>query len=92
MITEAFEAELKKGAALSQIFACGPDLMLKKISEIGAAMNIPTELSLESVMGCGFGACWGCVKKITKDQVTGWHKICEEGPVIKSENIIWEPE
>jgi dihydroorotate dehydrogenase electron transfer subunit len=92
MITDAFEAEIKKGVTVNQIYACGPDLMLKKISEIGAAMNIPTELSLESVMGCGFGACWGCVKKIKKGQETGWHKICQEGPVLKAENIVWELE
>ncbi|MGD9344858.1 MAG: dihydroorotate dehydrogenase electron transfer subunit [Candidatus Aminicenantes bacterium] len=92
MITDVFEEELKNGVSLTQIYACGPDPMLKKVSEIGAALNIPAELSLESVMGCGFGACWGCVKKIRKDQETGWHKICEEGPVIRSENIIWERE
>ena len=89
-ITEAFEDEINNGFAVSQIYACGPELMLKKIAEIAAAFNIPAELSLESVMGCGFGACWGCVKKIKKDHKAGWHKICEEGPVLKAENIIWE--
>ena len=92
LITDVFEAELRKGMSVSQIYACGPDPMLKKIAEIGATMDIPTELSLESVMGCGFGACWGCVKKIRKDREIGWHKICEEGPVFASENIIWELE
>jgi dihydroorotate dehydrogenase electron transfer subunit len=64
--------------------------MLKKIATIAARKNIPAELSLESVMGCGFGACWGCVKKIKKDRKISWHKICEEGPVLKAEDIIWE--
>jgi dihydroorotate dehydrogenase electron transfer subunit len=90
LITEVFEAELKGGFRVSRIYACGPELMLKKIAEIAAGSNIPAELSLESVMGCGFGACWGCVKKIERNQKTGWHKICEEGPVLKAEDIIWE--
>jgi dihydroorotate dehydrogenase electron transfer subunit len=89
-ITEVFEAELNTGFTVSRIYACGPELMLKKIAEMAAALNIPAELSLESVMGCGFGACWGCVKRIRKGQEPGWHKICEEGPVLKAEDIIWE--
>ena len=90
LITEVFEAELKNGFTASRIFACGPELMLKKIAAIAADSNIPAQVSLESMMGCGFGACWGCVKKIKKDQETGWHKICEDGPVFMAENIIWE--
>jgi dihydroorotate dehydrogenase electron transfer subunit len=92
LITEVFESELNNGFTVSRIYACGPELMLKKIAEIAADLNIPAELSLESVMGCGFGVCWGCVKKIKKDQEAGWHKICEEGPVLLAEDIIWELE
>jgi dihydroorotate dehydrogenase electron transfer subunit len=90
LITDIFEAELNNGFAANRIYACGPELMLKKIGEIAAAANIPAELSLESMMGCGFGVCWGCVKKIKKNQTIGWHKICEEGPVLLAEDIIWE--
>lgn len=90
LITEVLEAEINNGFSTSQIYACGPEPMLKKIAEIAATRNIPAEFSLESVMGCGFGACWGCVKKIKKDNATGWHKICEEGPVLRTEDIVWE--
>jgi dihydroorotate dehydrogenase electron transfer subunit len=90
LVTEVFEAELNSGFAVSRIYACGPELMLQKIAAIAAASNIPAELSLESMMGCGFGACWGCVKKIKKDRTFGWNKICEEGPVLNAEDIIWE--
>jgi dihydroorotate dehydrogenase electron transfer subunit len=90
LITEVFEAELNNGFAANRIFACGPELMLKKIGTIAADLNIPAQVSLESMMGCGFGACWGCVKKIKKNQETGWHKICEDGPVFMAQNIVWE--
>lgn len=90
LITEIFVAALDSGFSASRIYACGPEPMLKKIAEIAITRNIPAELSLESVMGCGFGACWGCVKKIKKDKETGWHKICEEGPVLKAKDIVWE--
>jgi len=90
LITELFEAELNSGFAVNRIYACGPELMLQKIAGIAAALNIPAELSLESMMGCGFGACWGCVRKTKKNQKIGWNKICEEGPVLLAEDIIWE--
>lgn len=90
LVTEIFDAELKRGFSVSWVYACGPDAMLKIIAEIAIKKNIPAELSLESVMGCGFGACWGCVKKIKKEKDVGWHKICEEGPVFRAEDIVWE--
>ncbi|MFC2164946.1 dihydroorotate dehydrogenase electron transfer subunit [Acidobacteriota bacterium] len=89
LITEVFESELN---ALNPvvIYACGPDAMLKGIAQIASKRNIPAELSLESHMGCGFGACWGCVKKIKKEDETSWTKICEEGPVLAADKIVWE--
>jgi dihydroorotate dehydrogenase electron transfer subunit len=89
-ITEIFEADLDKDLSVSRIYACGPELMLRKIAELAAAQAIPAEISLESMMGCGFGACWGCVKKIRENEGIGWHKICEEGPVLKAEDVFWE--
>ena len=50
------------------IYACGPYAMLQRIAQTAEESKIPAELSLESLMGCGFGACWGCVKKIKKDK------------------------
>jgi len=89
LITELFEKELEKNIP-SFIYACGPQDMLKKISEISITHHIPAELSLESIMGCGFGACWGCVKKIKRGKQTGWYKICEEGPVFPAKDIVWD--
>lgn len=89
LITEVFESELEILRPVV-IYACGPEAMLKRIAETAKERKIPAELSLESLMGCGFGACWGCVKKIDKDGETGWTKICEEGPVLAAEKIVWE--
>jgi len=90
-ITEYLKAELDKFTP-SRIFSCGPEEMMKKIARIAAEKDIPAEFSLESVMGCGFGVCWGCVKRIKKNGEEGWVKICEEGPVFSSEEIIWTEE
>ncbi len=71
------------------IFACGPDLMMKVIAERALAMGIPAEFSLESTMGCGIGACWGCVHRIRGAGGESWTKICEEGPVFPGDRIVW---
>jgi len=88
LVTDLFQKELKSSIP-SFIYACGPEGMLEKISEISKVHQIPAELSLESIMGCGFGACWGCVKETKKGEKTGWSKVCEKGPVFAAEDIIW---
>jgi dihydroorotate dehydrogenase electron transfer subunit len=71
-------------------FACGPDPMMKRLGGLAGDLDIPAQLSLEAVMGCGFGACWGCVHRIKKDDEAKWRKICEDGPVFDSRDILWE--
>ena len=46
---------------------------------------ITAYVSMEERMACGLGACLGCVVK-TK---TGYKRVCKEGPVFKSEEIVW---
>jgi dihydroorotate dehydrogenase electron transfer subunit len=71
------------------VYACGPDPMMKALAAITAKHRVAAEFSLESVMGCGIGACWGCVHRIRNESGDGWVKICEEGPVFPGERIIW---
>lgn len=67
------------------LYACGPHTMLRAISEVSASRGITAYISMEEHMACGLGACLGCVVK-TK---TGYKRVCKEGPVFKSEEIIW---
>jgi dihydroorotate dehydrogenase electron transfer subunit len=71
------------------IFACGPDPMMKALAALAAKHGVPCELSLESMMGCGIGACWGCVHRVKTEGGDGWVKICEEGPVFPGERVQW---
>lgn len=90
-ITDLFRLSLEDFSPV-RIFACGPEAMMKEIFRIAQEQKIPTEFSLESIMGCGFGACWGCVRKLKNDNGGEWSKICEEGPVFPGEKIIWQEE
>ena len=65
-------------------YTCGPGPMLKAVYR--ATKDIPGEFSFEERMGCGFGACMGCSCKT----ITGYKRICKDGPVLKKEEILWQ--
>ena len=67
----------------SYFYTCGPEPMLKAVY---AASATEGQFSFEERMGCGFGACMGCSCKT----VTGYKRICKEGPVLRKEEILWE--
>ena len=64
-------------------YTCGPEPMLKAVYRATATSG---QMSFEERMGCGFGACMGCSCKT----ITGYKRICKEGPVMKKEEILWE--
>ena len=76
-VTDAMPSEY------TYFYTCGPEPMLKAIYKASVTSG---ELSFEERMGCGFGACMGCSCKT----ITGYKRICKEGPVMKKEEILWE--
>ncbi|MCX7018498.1 MAG: dihydroorotate dehydrogenase electron transfer subunit [bacterium] len=81
------------GAVLSErsniaLYACGPTPMLAAIiNQIGfhkTHSRTPCWLSMENQMGCGVGACLGCVVK-TRD---GFRTTCKDGPVFAARDLI----
>jgi dihydroorotate dehydrogenase electron transfer subunit len=91
MVTGLLHAD-RKTYAPELLYACGPHAMLHTVGKMSQDFGIPAELSLESIMGCGFGACWGCVHKIRRQGDAAWTKICEQGPVFPAEDVVWEEE
>ena len=63
-------------------YTCGPEKMLEALWK---NVNKPGYLSFEARMGCGFGACMGCSCKT----LTGNKRICVEGPILKSNEVIF---
>ncbi len=90
-VTDLLDRELQAAqAAPKALFACGPDLMMAKAAKLAAARAIPAQVSLEAIMGCGFGVCWGCVHRIRRDDAGTWRKICQDGPVFAAEEVVWD--
>lgn len=72
------------------IYSCGPLPMLKKAASTAADFDLPCQVSLETVMACGLGACQGCAIKVlsTEGQLSYRH-VCKDGPVFSSSIIDW---
>ncbi|MGH7424751.1 MAG: dihydroorotate dehydrogenase electron transfer subunit, partial [Candidatus Methylomirabilales bacterium] len=63
LVTDLLESFLRSSVdgQRSTIYACGPHPMLHAVARIAERFEIPCQVSLEAEMGCGFGACMGCV-------------------------------
>ena len=80
---KGFVTDALKNMEYTYFYTCGPEPMLKAIYKASATSG---QMSFEKRMGCGFGACMGCSCKT----ITGYKRICKEGPVMKKEEILWE--
>lgn len=80
---KGFVTDALKTIEYSYFYTCGPEPMLKAVYK---ASTTSGQMSFEKRMGCGFGACMGCSCKT----ITGYKRICKEGPVMKKEEILWE--
>lgn len=83
LLNEILSASAGKGSAV--IYACGPKPMLKAVCELSGSYCVPAQVSLESHMACGIGACLGCVV----ETISGCKRVCKDGPVFHSGEIIW---
>lgn len=72
------------------IYACGPQIVLKTIAQLGETYNIETQIAMEKVMACGIGVCRGCVIDIKKDGKIVNATVCKDGPVFKGNEVVWE--
>ena len=81
--TKGFVTTALEGMDYTYFYTCGPEPMLKAVYKASATSG---QMSFEERMGCGFGACMGCSCKT----LTGYKRICKDGPVMRKEEILWE--
>lgn len=68
------------------VYACGPEPMMAAVYAICQARSAACQVSVESVMACGMGACLGCSRASNDGAYT---HVCLNGPVFKAEDLIW---
>ncbi len=73
----------------SAVFACGPVPMLKAVAQVSEKHGIECQVSMESMMACGVGVCLSCVCAVKEGIDTGYKRICADGPVFDSREIVW---
>jgi dihydroorotate dehydrogenase electron transfer subunit len=86
-VTEAFRRRLEGGARYARVFACGPMPMFAALAKVTGGAGVAAEFSTEADMGCGFGACLGCVIPGTEKPFV---VSCTEGPILSPEKIAWD--
>jgi dihydroorotate dehydrogenase electron transfer subunit len=82
LLAEKLGSVKEKGV---EIFACGPENMIRSLKDLIEPGRIPCQVLLEERMACGLGLCFGCVKK-TIDEKEPYKRVCKEGPVFD----LWE--
>jgi len=68
-----------------QVFACGPIAMYKAMAGLDCLKGKSVQISLEVMMACGIGACYGCTVKTRN----GLKQVCQDGPVFELSDIDW---
>ncbi|MBU8871102.1 MAG: hypothetical protein KOO60_09610 [Gemmatimonadales bacterium] len=95
LVTELAERELT-GMDLppSMVLACGPIPLLEAAGRFAEGRGWDCFVSMEEHMGCGYGACKGCVIPIRSDgqpEAEGRNATCcQEGPIFRAEEILWK--
>ena len=82
MGVKGFVTDAMAGVDYTYFYTCGPEPMLKAVYKVTTTDG---QFSFEERMGCGFGACMGCSCKT----ITGYKRICKEGPVLMKEEVLW---
>ena len=80
---KGFVTDAMKDLDYSYAFVCGPEPMIRAVHK---TLKTSAQYSFEERMGCGFGACMGCSCKT----ITGYKRICKDGPVMRKEEVLWE--
>lgn len=73
------------------VYACGPNPMLAAVAAVAARHDIPSQVAVEELMGCGVGVCWTCVMPVRgKDGHVRNKRSCIDGPVFSGRAIEWD--
>lgn len=88
LVTDPLDDELirlREAGRRFELFACGPDPMLRAVAMRAVGSGSPGWISMDRHMVCGVGACYACIQKT----VRGNSRCCIEGPVFAAKDLVW---
>jgi dihydroorotate dehydrogenase electron transfer subunit len=73
------------------VYACGPNPMLRAVSERCQELELPVQVAVEERMACGIGVCFTCVLPVRlKDGSVRMKRSCLDGPVFNGAKVAWD--
>ena len=85
LVTDPFELTVKR-VKPDVVYACGPMPMLACVVGVARKLEIPCQVSIETMMACGMGACLGCAVESGREPDRYLHG-CMDGPVFDAGEI-----
>lgn len=82
---KGFVTDLLDPAKYDAVLTCGPEVMMRKVAAMCAAVGTTCYCSLEHRMACGIGACLGCSIRTRN----GMKRVCKDGPVFNAADLLW---
>ena len=87
LVTHPLETAVERSCP-DLLCACGPTAMLSCVAGIAEKHGVPCQVSIETMMACGMGACLGCAVQRRGQPQTYLH-ACMDGPVFNSRQLKW---
>ncbi len=86
LVTEALQKLIDEGLKIDLVVAVGPPIMMKFVSLLTEKHEIPTLVSLNTIMVDGTGMCGAC--RVTVDGKTRF--VCVDGPEFDGHKVDYE--
>lgn len=71
------------------LVGCGPEPMLRALTQLAERWDVPCHLSLETPMACGVGICFSCVTRVRTAEGWDYRRVCVEGPIFDAACLAW---
>ncbi len=88
LVTDYLWEFLREDMHIDAIYTCGSRRLRREVALMSERYDIPSEVSLESVMACGVGVCLGCTVKIGTPSNWKYKRVCVEGPVFNTQEVV----
>ncbi len=82
-VTELLDPALP---VVERLYTCGPFAMMKICADMAKGVGVHCQVSLETHMACGLGACLGCAVTGAEH---GYLHVCRQGPVFDAGEVAW---
>ncbi|MGM0441671.1 MAG: sulfide/dihydroorotate dehydrogenase-like FAD/NAD-binding protein [Elusimicrobiota bacterium] len=86
LVTRPFEENISEGKIPDFVFAVGPPVMMRAVSEITRKHDIPLTVSLNPIMVDGTGMCGACRVEVAGETKFG----CVDGPEFDGNKVNFE--